>query len=80
MCFNECLHCMCSGKKAEMHDRLNPDWAPSLNLRTSRSIQTPPPVMASTSTTPALSRYNRHMERAQRKLDMSQFASLGNMS
>ncbi|KAH3768246.1 uncharacterized protein LOC127844609 [Dreissena polymorpha] len=59
-----------------MHDRLNPDWAPSLNLRTSRSIQTPPPVMASTSTTPALSRYNRHMERAQRKLDMSQFASL----
>ncbi|XP_052245498.1 uncharacterized protein LOC127854478 [Dreissena polymorpha] len=35
-------------------------------------MQTPPPVMASTSTTPALSRYNRHMEGAQ----MSQFASL----
>ncbi|XP_052806086.1 uncharacterized protein LOC128235310 [Mya arenaria] len=50
-----------SGKKADLHDRLNPDWAPSIGLRGAQ-------ILAEPEETPSVSRYNRIKNRTQRRL------------
>ncbi|WAR17223.1 hypothetical protein MAR_031817 [Mya arenaria] len=50
-----------SGKKADLHDRLNPDWAPSIGLRGAQILAVP-------EETPSVSRYNRIKNRTQRRL------------
>ncbi|XP_052802920.1 uncharacterized protein LOC128233081 [Mya arenaria] len=48
-------------KKADLHDRLNPDWAPSIGLRGAQILAVP-------EETPSVSRYNRIKNRTQRRL------------
>jgi hypothetical protein len=48
------------GKKAEVYDRTNPDWVPSIGLGGHRVTETPE--------TPQLQRYNRSKGRTHRKL------------
>jgi len=54
-----------SGKKAELHDKDNPDWVPSLKLG-GQKVTTPNPGFIS----PQLGRYNRIQQRTKRKLDL----------